>query len=253
MVGKLLGSKVSLFHLQTLLLWTLRPSTVVVATWQLLPAPTWHQMTKLMMKLTWSRHLHCDCCQFAHFQAETPGTVHDVEATLQSVLEHPSLARTCVFGWPGLSGQGLGGHLGCDEMECAGVTLLLLLHPEGPRRCKWPLCLCSCSWLPRRAQGWGAGGWHPMSGGVLGKRERRGPTHTLLTVLWPPAPKNIAFNWQGGKDFTGPWKTSLGQDRSSSSSWIIFSLRKEKREKEKKKQEKQSVQQISFRQSAQKI
>lgn len=36
-----------------------------------------------------------------------------------------------------------------------------------------------------------------MSGGVLGKWERRGPTHTRLTVLWPPAPKNIVLNWQG--------------------------------------------------------
>lgn len=63
-----------------------------------------------------------------------------------------------------------------------------------------------------------------MLGGVLGKRERRGPTHTLLTVLRPPAPKNIAFNWQGGNDFTGPLRTSWSQDRSSSSSWTIFSL-----------------------------
>lgn len=60
-----------------------------------------------------------------------------------------------------------------------------------------------------------------MSGGVLGERERRGPTHTRLTVLRPPAPKNIALNWMGGRDFTGPLRTSVGQDRSSSS-WIIF-------------------------------
>lgn len=38
----------------------------------------------------------------------------------------------------------------------------------------------------------------------MGKRERNGPTHTLLMALRPPAPKNIAFNGQGGKDFTGP-------------------------------------------------
>lgn len=64
-----------------------------------------------------------------------------------------------------------------------------------------------------------------MSGGALGKRERRGPTHTLLTVLRPPAPKNIAFNWQGENNFTGPWRTSWSQGRlSSSSSWAIFSL-----------------------------
>lgn len=56
-----------------------------------------------------------------------------------------------------------------------------------------------------------------MSGGVLGKTERKGPTHNLLTVLRPPAPKNIAFNWQGGKDLTGPVRTSLSQDWSSSS------------------------------------
>lgn len=43
-----------------------------------------------------------------------------------------------------------------------------------------------------------------MSGGVLGKREKRGPTHTLLMVLRPAAPKNIAFNWQDGKDVTAP-------------------------------------------------
>lgn len=43
-----------------------------------------------------------------------------------------------------------------------------------------------------------------MSEGVLGKRERRGPTHTMLMVLRPPAPKHIAFNWEGGKVFTGP-------------------------------------------------
>lgn len=52
-----------------------------------------------------------------------------------------------------------------------------------------------------------------MSGGVLGKRKRRGPTHTLLTARRRPAPKNIAFKRQGGKDFTGPLRTSLSQDR----------------------------------------
>lgn len=49
-----------------------------------------------------------------------------------------------------------------------------------------------------------------MLGGVLGKRDRRGPTHTRLTVLRPPAPKNIAFNWQVGRDFTGPSRTKSG-------------------------------------------
>lgn len=33
----------------------------------------------------------------------------------------------------------------------------------------------------------------------MGKRERNGPTHTLLMTLRPPAPKNIAFNRQVGK------------------------------------------------------
>lgn len=56
-----------------------------------------------------------------------------------------------------------------------------------------------------------------MSGGVLGKREKKGPTHTRLMVLRPPAPKNIAFNWQGERDFTGPLRTGLTQDQPSSS------------------------------------
>ena len=179
------------------------------------------------MKVRWRSRLHSDC-QFAHSQLATLGTVHDAEATRRSALERPSWARTCVAGWQGL--RGLGGHWGCDEMECGGaIPLLLLLHPEGPRRCKWPLCLCSCSWLPRRAQGCGAGAWHPMSGGVLGRRERRGPTQTLLTVLRPPAPKNIAFNLQGVKGFTGPWWTRISEDQFSySSSLNIFTLRKKK-------------------------
>lgn len=50
-----------------------------------------------------------------------------------------------------------------------------------------------------------------MSGGVLGKRERRGPTHTLLMLRWPPAPKNIALKRRGRKGFTGPVRTSLCQ------------------------------------------
>lgn len=51
-----------------------------------------------------------------------------------------------------------------------------------------------------------------MTGGVLGKRERRGPTHTLLMLRRPPAPKNIALNRQGRRGFTGPVWTSWCQN-----------------------------------------
>lgn len=61
-----------------------------------------------------------------------------------------------------------------------------------------------------------------MVGGVQGKRERGGPTHTRLMVLRPPAPKNIAFNRHGGNHFTSPWRTSLSQEHSSSSA--VFRL-----------------------------
>lgn len=175
-----------------------------------------------MMKQKRSSRLHSDCRQFARFQSATPGTGHDAEAILQSALEHPFWAQRCAVGWPNLWGRGPGVHWGCDETEC-GTTLLLLPHPKGPRRYKLPPCLCSCS-----LHSWRAQGEDPMSGGVVGKREWRGPTHTLIMLSRPPAPKNIAFNQQGGKDFTGPWWTSLDQDGSSPSSSLAgFSLKEE--------------------------
>lgn len=226
-VGMPLCSQVILFHCQTLLLWTQHLWDVGVAFWRLLLAPTQFLMTTLMMKLMLSSHFHSDWCQSAHSQAVTRGIVLGAEAILQSALEHPFWAQRHVVGWPGLWGQWQGGRWGCDEKEYAEVALLhLLLHPEGLRRCKWPPCLCSCSWHTRSAQGQAARSWHPILGGLLGRRERRDPTHTLMMVLWPPAPKNIAFKWQNGMDVTDPWWTSLVQDRSSSFRRTIFNLRK---------------------------